>query len=180
LPPNAVNLQVLPTAWDFPQEPGFGGQPGFTNVMDVAYGSLNPTLFTFSTDPNGNITAWSFSVSWDTASDAPAAGLNVASNPAGDQLSYSYWVVAQPPPNPVATIAGSSSGAGTWSCQPPPPVNPLAATVAALQTQVKDLTGEVESLTKYYNLDQATIAADKKTIAADVALIAKLEAELKK
>jgi hypothetical protein len=191
LPPNAVNMAVTPVAWNFSVES--------SNLVSAS--PLNTTgngPFFFSTDANGNIIGWQFTVAWashDIGGENQGFNMGVSTTQAGDYVGSAYYDGPIGVPPPINTdIVGNSSTAGTWTCQPPPPVNPLAAEVASLTSANNNLQGEVNSLSAAYTkevsayklelaaatTDLATITTLKKELAADAALIAKLEAELKK
>ena len=121
LPANAVNLVVIPSAWSFPTE---------STQLNTAATYSAGVRFTFSTDENGIITGCSFQVNYEE--NAPTWRIFASSTQAGDAVGSYYQDYPSVPHD--ATITGLSASAGTWTCQPPPPINPLAAQVAALES----------------------------------------------
>lgn len=206
LPANAQNVAISPTAWQFNSE-SQNLNSEYTYEL-IGGTSLPLPVFYFTTDANGNITQWSFTVQWYTTS-TPEMTMSATSAAPGDTVEFN---LSQPSPVPPQTqassIVGISSTPGAWTCQPPPVVDPLVAEVAQLQAQVatletanNNLTGDVNSLkaayasetTAYtrevaaynaevtaYKTELSTVTKLKADLAADAALIAKLETECKK
>jgi hypothetical protein len=147
LPANALNLAVSPAAWQFNSEsPNLNSQYAYELFLTYSVGAPMP-VFYFTTDAKGNIIKWSFTVQWFTTS-TPEMNMSATSTASGDTIDFN---LSQPSPVPPQTqtsgISGSSSSPGSWTCQTPPPVNPLAATVAQLQAQVATLKSQLQTET---------------------------------
>lgn len=147
LPANAQNLATSPTNWQFNSEsPNLNFQYSYE-----LFGSIGQPMpvFYFTTDSKGNITKWSFTVQWYTMS-TPEMNMSAMSAVTGDTIEFG---LSQPSPVPPQTqtsgIIGSSSSPGSWTCEAPAPVNPLAATVARLQAQVTSLQSQLQWQTYY-------------------------------
>ena len=121
LPPNADNIAVIPAAWNFSSE-----KPGYESGTPGVYGGQGDLPIYFSTDSNGNIIGWQIGLGWGAEFGTES------SSQTGDFISAAS--------GPDVVINGISTTPGTWSCQPPPPVNPLAAEVAQLKAQVAQET----------------------------------------
>ncbi len=151
LPANASNYVVSPAAWDFSTE---NSNYTSTNGWFAFYNNTNIS-FAFSTDANGNIIGWSISLYWDNGPTENFYSIKTTSTNAGDAVAVQFNNTISP--SGPMQIAGSSASAGTWSCisnmtatyaalPDPPPVNPLAAQVAALTAEVNSLIAERNEL----------------------------------
>jgi hypothetical protein len=136
LPPNAQNLAVTPVAWDFTVE-----NPAIPDVLWTT-----PSTFVFSTDAKGNITNWSLNLTWGEAGGTPSFNMTVTSALAGDYVQF-YQSGAV---GPFSSITGTNATAGTWTCNPPPAPNQLAAEVTQLQAQVTSLQSQLQWQSYYH------------------------------
>jgi hypothetical protein len=118
LPANAANYVTTPVSWQF-----VGGGAELNSAawqsFIASYGGTMP-VFTFSTDANGNITAWSFAVQWQQPYGGDTLHLTATSSNTGDSLVYDQFEVDAAPPNTQNfVLTGTSTTAGTWACQQP-------------------------------------------------------------
>jgi hypothetical protein len=173
LPANGVNTAVTLTAFDFSTV-----YPTFNSAIPSTF-PYAPPAFTFTT-VNGVITDWTSTFDYNAfQSGTHVYDITGSSQPTGDSVSV---VTNDPDAGLQGTIAATSTARGTWSCvtsynapyqaaPTPPPVNPLAATVAALQAQVAALQAMAATA-------QAQIVALKGQLAAAQSQVAKLTSEV--
>jgi hypothetical protein len=144
LPPNAANLAVSPTAWQFYTEsPNLNSQYVYELSITYPVGAPMP-VFYFTTDAKGNITKWNFIVQWFTTS-TPEMNMSATSSASGDTIDFN---LSQPSPVPPQTqtssITGTSTSPGVWTCDPPP-----APTVAEFEAQIASLESQLQWQTYY-------------------------------
>jgi hypothetical protein len=193
LPPNASNLTVSPSAWDFTLENS--NYTSANNWFTYYYYSVS---FAFTTDANGNITDWNINIQWTNQPGTENLYIiSTTSKASGDEVEVNFKNLDDP--SGPMTISGDSNVAGTWTCvasyttsytappPPPPPVNPLAAQVAQLQAQVASLQSQVANLKTVqgnYQWQATGWKARAETLTQQLANakneIAVLQAELKK
>jgi hypothetical protein len=182
LPANASNLTVTPASWSFTE-------PAAYTPFLVSGGWMtqpfNHATFIFSTDANGNITAWSIGIYYNGGS-GPAYTSTVASSQAGDTVEVQ--MNTEGPLGQVVTT-GSSSSAGTWTCPAgmssaytapadPPAVDPLAAQVASLTSQLAASQAEVTYLKAWEANDNWQAVGWKARAAVDAQLLANAQREI--
>jgi hypothetical protein len=153
LPANVVNSAITPLAWDFSTE-----QAGLSSGAP----NTSATAFTFSTDSAGNITAWSFSVGYNDGIDRVlASGLNPGFMPgsgSGDFSGGPYYDGVSKTDFPTTSVYNTvSTAAGAWYCLAPI-VDPLAAVVASLRTQLAGITAERDVYENLFRVADQEIA----------------------
>jgi len=153
LAPNLVNWNPTPPgsewnsgvpAWDFTAV-----APEFNTIST----NLFSPIVTFSTDANGNVTDWTFSMLWQ-AIDLIQNSESITSTPAGDTVTF---IGASGTGGPTLTLTGTSSKPGKWMC-----LDAFIAQAAASQTQDTTLTAQVAALTTQV----ASLAAQLKNVTA--------------
>jgi hypothetical protein len=197
LPPNMVNRAATPLAWNFSSE-----QAGLSSANTGA----GRATFAFSTDANGNISGWSFSIGTTPNINGPTVVAIQSQNPGrvvtGDGGQYAdgtyYDTVSKVCSECDGWSETASIAAGSWYCLAPL-VDPLTAEVdsliaerneleranAALVTETRTLSAELTAekaaatdLASEAHTLSVELGADSAAIASLRAEIAKLEAQI--
>ena len=136
LAPNLANAIVVPIAWDFST-----AQVGLNSAS--AYVSGVPGSFSFSTDANGNIVGWTFSLDYgDTVRTAGVSAQNPGYVITGVVEGYAPGTYFDDvgrtnfsDPVLVSYLDTTSTAPGAWHCLAPL-ADPLTAQVSYLQNEV--------------------------------------------
>ena len=166
LQPNLVNQAITPSydlpAWDFSSE--------FAHPDLTSENAGGTSHISFSTDSNGNITAWNMTLSVGWGGE-DSAGLSAVSMQNGDTVTVN---ATQPLPygNTVQISAsGTNSTPGTWTCltdliaqatklpTTQAQVAALTAVVASLRTQLAGITAERDRYEALFRVADQEIAA---------------------
>ena len=130
---------VTPVSWDFTSEDSDLSSSGPYNP-DV---SGPNSRFTFTTT-NGEITAWNVLVVYNNGpGTVDHYSVSASTSQTGDSVSILATHVESA--TGPTSITGTSTVPGTWTCYVPP-INPLAAQVASLQTQLTAAQAQIASL----------------------------------
>jgi hypothetical protein len=189
LPANASNFTVTPASWSFTEPAVY--TPFMVSGAAAPFAAQTAT-FTFSTDANGNITAWNISIYYET--ESPLWISTVASSQAGDTVEIQFNDAASPLGQ--VTTTGSSTSGGTWTCpttfsanytDPPvaPVANPLQAQVTALTAQVATLTAQLATanaqsvtLSSQLTASKSEVTTQSTQLATDTSTITSLNSKI--